>query len=144
MNDLVKIALAILIAAGVGYGFGRYVQPAKVEIKKEEVIKEVETTKKDIVIVEKETHLPDGTVIKEKKTEDKSTEVVKKEEKTKESTVTTNEKPQWKVQALAGLELGTVGPVYGAGVERRILGPFFAGVYGKTNKEVGASLSFEF
>jgi hypothetical protein len=60
------------------------------------------------------------------------------------STVISNLKPQWKVQALAGLNGNNLGtPVYGADVERRIIGPISAGLYGNTNKEVGLSISLE-
>lgn len=144
MNIYVKVAIGVLVAAGLGYAFGRYAQPARVEIKKEIEIQEKEVVKHDTVIVEKETKLPDGTVVKEKRTEDKTVESRKSDSKEKESTLIVSAKPQWRAGALAGYDLNQFKPVYGGEVERRILGPIFVGVWANTQSTVGAKLSIEF
>lgn len=144
MNDYAKIAIGILIAAGLGYAFGRYAQPARVEIKREVEVKEKEVIKHDTVTVEKEIKHPDGTIEKETRTEDKTVESKKSDTKEKESKVVVSEKPQWKAGALAGYDLNQLKPVYGGEVERRILGPIFVGVWANTQSTVGAKLSIEF
>lgn len=144
MNDYVKIAIGVLVAAGLGYAFGRYAQPARVEIKKEIEVREKEKTTHDTIVTEKEIHRPDGTIEKEKKTEDKTTNSSSTDTKEKTSKVVVSEKPQWKAGVLAGYDLIGIKPVYGAQVEKRILGPISAGVWGTTQSTVGASLSLEF
>jgi len=142
MNMYAKFAIVALLMTGLGYAFGRYMQPAEIQIKREEVVKEVEVVKRDVVTVEKIIKRPDGTVETEKRTEDKSTETVNKDTKSKEASVVVNLKPQWKAQGLVGLSKD--GEVYGAGIERRIIGPVFMGAWGNTAKQVGISLSVEF
>lgn len=130
------------ILLALGYLIGRYLQPAKIEIKKEEVIKEVEVLKKDIKIVEREVVRPDGTKEKERIIEDRSQETVKKEKESKEKTSVSN-KPDWKVSGIAGID--NFGQnVYGLQVERRVFGPVFVGVVGLTSKTAGLTISFEF
>jgi hypothetical protein len=67
---------------------------------------------------------------------------------------------QWKVSLLVGANFGNLNAatlatpfpqallgkpwVVGAHVERRIIGPFFMGLWGTTNKDAGVSLGFEF
>jgi hypothetical protein len=161
--------IVIAIATVVGYGFGRFTTPEKVVTKVEtvevikEVIKEVkikdekkkETVKRKTKTVIKE--YPDGRKITEiyEVTEDtifvetqeivdlrKQIEDLKKQN---ESKIIISQKPQWKFQGLAGVEITRpTKPIYGLGVERRIIGPIFMGVYGKSNSEAGVSLSLEF
>lgn len=138
-----NIAIVGLLLLAVGYGTGRYLQPAKIQIKKEEVIKEVEVIKKDIRIVEREITRPDGTKEKERITEDKSQESTKKEKDTKESTLIANKKPDWRVNGLAALN-NDRNVVYGLQVERRILGPISVGAFGLTDTTVGLSVGLEF
>jgi len=146
MNKYLMMVLGAVALAGLGYSFGRYVQPAQVQIKTQVQIKEVEVARKNVVTVTHEEKKPDGTMIIDTRIEDKSTETTKTDTKEKTTETITNLKPQWKVQGLAGISLDKsfVGEVYGVGVERRIIGPIFVGVYGKTSKEVGLSLSVEF
>lgn len=144
MNNYVKLGVGAIIVFAVGAGTALYVRPATVVTKTEEVVKEVDRVKKDVVVVEHEVKRPDGTVEIDRTTTDKSTETSKKESDTKSSTVVTNAKPQWKAQALAGLSLDKLVPVYGAGVERRIIGPISAGVWGTTDRNLGVSVSLEF
>ncbi len=123
----------IILLIGIGYGIGRYIQPAKIVTKTEIVVKEhVHTV---TVTVTK----PDGTkTTTTTQDDDKST-------KDKSSTVTTQDKPSWKVAGLAGLSLNSLTtPVYGGQIERRIIGPVSVGVWGLTNSTGGVLLSIEF
>lgn len=130
-----------ILLLAIGYGAGRYVQPAKVVTKLQTVTNDV--VHDHIHTVIQTVTLPSGekkstTTIDNDKNETASTNTVS-------SSVTTYSKPQWRAQGLAGLNLKSVStPVYGIGIERRILGPIFAGAYGKNNGEVGISVSLEF
>lgn len=53
-------------------------------------------------------------------------------------------KHNWNLGLSAGLSTTVNGPIYGLRLERRIIGPIFAGLYGSTNKEAGISLGLEF
>lgn len=140
-TKVVVVLIIILMAAS--YGMGRYLQPAKVEIKKEEIIKEVEVIKKDIEIIEREIKRPDGTIEKERIERDKSTETVNKDSKTKESTLIVNKKPDWNIQALAAINKDR-DTVYGLKADRRILGNIYIGGFGLTDSTVGLSIGMEF
>lgn len=141
-----NLAIAGILLIGIGYGTGRYLQPARVEIKKEVEIKEVEVTKKNVVTHEHIVKDKDGNETIDRTTEDKSTEARNTESKTKESTVITNKKPDWRVNALAALspDHDFANPAYGLQIERRILGPISVGAFGLTNKTVGLSVGIEF
>lgn len=136
INKYTLILSISLILLAVGYGVGRYLQPARIEIKKEQV----EVVKKDIKIVEKLITRPDGTTEKETITEDKT----KTEKETLESSLTINKKPDWKVSGLSGLDLSSKSQFYGVQVDRRIIGPVFVGVTATTNKTIGLSVGMEF
>lgn len=146
MDNFKKIGILVsvgLLLLALGYGIGRHLQPAKIEIKKEEIIKEVEVIKKDIEIIEREVTRPDGTVEKERIERDKSTETVNKDTKTKESNVTIFSKPDWKFDTLAALNKDRV-LVYGIKVDRRILGNLHAGAFVLTDTTIGVSVGLEF
>ena len=141
-----NVIIGILLCTGIGYAVGRYLQPAKIETKTEVVEVEVEKVKTEIRTIVREVVKPDGTVVKETIEEEikKEEQVVKKQEK--EETKIENLKPQWRVQAAVASDLDFRGELaYRLGVERRILGPFFAGVFADTRgEEVGVSISMEF
>lgn len=131
--NYVKIAAALVLIGLLGYAIGRYVQPAKVVTQE----KEVEVVKHDTVTQIKEVTRPDGTKEKDTTITDRSTEVAKKESKV----VIENLKPQWMVSGTYGI---SAVPYYGAQVQRRIIGPVFAGVAANTRSEVFAVVSLEF
>jgi hypothetical protein len=141
-----KILLAILLAFGVGYGSGRYVQPAKVEIKTQEVIKEVEVVKHDTITVTKEIKKPDGTTEIDTTITDKDVETTTIADVKKTEETITNLKPQWNVRGLVGVSsFNFANPmVYGLNIERRIIGPIFVGAWGTTDKSAGLSIGLEF
>lgn len=144
MDTKYQIIIAVALL-GIGYGAGRYVQPAKVVTKTETVTKTNTIIQEHVHTVIQTVTKPDGEVVKTEVSDNNSVDTVKSSSDSSSSTVTTYSKPQWKVQGLAGLNLSSIStPIYGAGVERRILGPIFAGVYGKSNSEAGLSVSLEF
>lgn len=138
------IVIAVLAVGGLGYATGRYLQPAKVEIRIEEKIKEVEVVKHDVRTVIREVTRPDGTKETETVIEDKTQESRQKESERKEEKIVTNDKPQWKANVLLTTKQGLLGPAYGASVERRILGPIFAGAFANTDKVIGVTVGIEF
>lgn len=143
MDMKYKVLLVVGVAVA-GYAFGRYAQPAKVEIKTETVIKEVTVEKKNVVTEIKEIKHPDGTTETDTKITDLTNTVNKNTSDSKSESTTTYSKPQWKVQALLSTQVSQFGPVYGIDVEKRILGPISAGVWGNVDKKFGASVSIEF
>jgi hypothetical protein len=139
-----QIIGGILLIA-IGYGAGRYVQPAKVVTKVQTVTVTNDVVHDHIVTVTHTVVQPNGEKDTTTTTSNESIIDDQTSTKTNSSTVTTYNKPQWKVQGLAGLSLNSLStPIYGIGVERRILGPVFVGAYGKSNSEAGLSLSLEF
>lgn len=143
LQKYAKIGLVGLLLLALGYGLGRYIQPAKIETKIEQVVKEVEVVKKDIVIKERIIKQKDGTEITERTTEDKSSATTDKKSESSSSTVVTNKKPDWRVNALGALNKDR-DITYGLQVERRILGNISAGVYGMTDTTIGLSIGMEF
>ena len=144
MNQYIKNTLVILVVAATGYGFGRYVQPAKVTVKTEIITKEVEHKQNNIITDTKEIKKPDGTIEIDTTTEDKSVTntTTNIDQKTVQSVE--NLKPQWKISGTAGFRVNRVGAVYGVLVERRIIGPIFVGLYGNDDKQGGLTIGLEF
>jgi type II secretory pathway pseudopilin PulG len=142
MKTQIIIGVILLV---VGYGLGRYVQPAKVVTKTQTVTQVVTQIQEHVHTVTHTVVQPNGIKDITTVTDNNSTENKDSDTKSSSSTITTYSKPQWRAQGLAGLNLSNVStPIYGLGVERRILGPIFVGAYGKTNSEAGLSLSLEF
>lgn len=151
MNTWQK-ALAVLLLCGFCFGMGRYLTPDKVIHEVEEKI--VEVTKEVIKQVGKtQTHIietiyPDGrkvteTFILDEKTvvieKDKFNEIIKKERE-----VIENSKPNYQIRVGTGTKIDGFKLEYTVGIEKRVLGPIFAGAYGRTDKELGITLSMEF
>lgn len=139
LNALEITLVAGIFCLGLGYGAGRYLQPAKVETK----IKEVEVIKHDIKTVTHTVTKPDGSTDTTIVQVDKSTE-----DKSKESQTTiSNAKPNWLISATAGKSEGRdllTNPTYGLVVQKRFMGPIYLGAYGNNNKEFGLALGMEF
>lgn len=131
MNKSSISRYAITAAVGVALGFGlSYLQPKSKEI--EEVIKYQDRVR----VVKQVVERPDGTK--------ETTEVIEKErEVEKEKKVVVKQQPDWKVSgSVSALRVGA--PVYSLSVERRIIGSLYAGVYGRSDKELGVNISFLF
>ncbi len=126
-STLIKIGGVVLLLA-LMFGLGRYTAPAKIE-EKQIVTKETEYITREIV-------KPDGTVVKE---------TIKKDTATKENqSIVDNKKPEYKVSLIPQYNFDTKQTIYGASVEKRILGNVFAGVYADSNKQIGVVISMEF
>jgi hypothetical protein len=144
------IALAGCFLGGVATGY--FSRPervvTKVDVREKIVEVTAKATRNDVVTRSREISRPDGTKIVRVVTVDKS---VSRESGKLEATITRTEEkteersaPQWNVRAMAGITFGDAAPVYGAGVDRRILGPIFLGAYGFSNGTVGAAIALSF
>lgn len=126
-STLIKISGVVLLLAFM-FGLGRYTAPTKIE-EKQIVTKETEFITREIV-------KPDGTIVKE---------TIKKDTATKENqTVVDNKKAGFKVSVIPQYSFDTKKTIYGATVEKRIMGNIFVGIYADTDKKIGAVLSMEF
>jgi len=139
-NKIIVVIVLIVLA----YGVGRYLQPAKIETRTETVIKEVEVTKKDVEIIKKKKTNTDGSIEEEEITRDKSTETRNKNEQTRSETVVENLKPQWRIRGEVGYDFKNNDNVYGAGFEKRWMGPVSVGLWGNNKQQAGLSASIEF
>ena len=132
-----KIIVLIIVSA-LSYSIGNYI--GKKALKREIEIVEVEKVQERVRTVTRIVEQPDGTketIIEEKR----ETDTVRD---TKSKEVVSAYLPQWSV----GLGYSLIGkdgiPVYTLNIDRRIFADLFAGVYGRTDKELGISLRFEF
>ncbi len=125
---MVKVGIAI-VALGGAFALGYNSAPKKADT--------VETVKenRDVSINTREVIKPDGTIVRTSKTKDK-TKIDSKSE-------TTISKPNWKVSGLVGID-SDKRTIYGASVDRRILGNVFVGVWANTAKMGGLSVGMEF
>jgi len=89
-------------------------------------------------IVEKIIERPDGSKETERITDQIGSQV------SKETTQMQISKPDWMLSAIVSSNIVQFEPVYELGISRRVIGPVFAGVYVRTNKEAGIGLSLEF
>lgn len=135
---------------------GYYATPTKTITKTEvkevvKVVKEKEKNKQNnkmVVIVE--TTMPDGTKRKETKIVDKgvititASENIDKSTDTKTETVVEHTHDSLLLYAVAEKNLSSPELSYGVGVQKRVLGPFFLGVYGTTQKNIGVTLGLSF
>lgn len=131
-----KTFIAMLVSAVIGAALTKYYYP-NIESKTVEIEKEV--IKNNIVTIVKTITKPDGTTETISETTDKST---KKETSRKEAIVVARK--DWMIGASASTKFSNLEPIYGAQVQRRILGPFYLGATASTDKTVGVSLGFEF
>lgn len=134
--DIKSVAIAIAITAVVSAAVTRYYFP-KLQMQTVEVEKEV--VKNNVVTVIKTVKEKDGT-------EETTTTIVDKTEKkqTDSKTVTVAAKNDWVISASVGTKFDDLKPIYGAQVQRRILGPFYLGAMANTDKTIGLSIGFEF
>jgi hypothetical protein len=160
-----QLAAAGLLLFLLGAGSSYYLAPTKtvteIKVETKTVVqwKEKESTKvnKDLVTVIVETKYPDGTIKTETRIVDKGTIAVdlsKEGNKTDTSvatskTSTTRGGPQWRLSALATPSANDRNSLggnmsYGVGIEKSILGPISAGVFGISNRVYGVSVSLSF
>lgn len=152
MNTFTKIliAIAVLVAA---FAVGRYTAPEKVKIETKVVEIEKQVVVHDTTTKKKVTHIvithPDGTKEETTITED----ITKEKDKTsnthedKQETVKEETKSSSKLtlSALAGVHVSSSPDlVYGGMVSKQVLGPISIGLWGLTDKSVGASVGVSF
>lgn len=132
MNNIKNIIIATVLALGIGYAFGRYKTPARVEVQEKQVIV------KETEVIVREVKQADGTVIRETITKDTTRKENNKSNKT------SNQKSKYLISGMAGYSFTDKKENYGAAVQMRLGGtPFFGGVYGNTDRGVGAIISLE-
>lgn len=147
--DLKSGVIGLILLLGVGYGIGRYAQPAEVRTEIKEVEKEVVKTKTDVVTIIKEIKNKDGSVTTETVITDKTT-IDSQTDKTREQlTEIINVKPQYRIRAEAGFDLQKEEPQYAIGLEKRFMGPLSLGITGTVSnsmkfKSANLTASWEF
>lgn len=137
------VLLAFVAGAAVGY----FVTPTKVVTKTvvQQTKQETQDIQKNKVFDKTETILPDGTKKIETKITDKSTDTTD----STSSSLTTSEKTVERSQSsllvygLAETKITSM-PTYGAGVQRRVLGPLWLGAFGTTGPSVGVTVGLSF
>lgn len=154
--NLWQKSLVVLVLCGLSYSTGRYLTPEKVITKEvvveKEVVKEVfkENVKKNTQTKIVETIFPDGKKVTETYILNQDTIVIEKEvvaekEIRKEiEKIIQNKKTDYRVAAAAGSKGFQIKPEYTISVEKRMIGPIFAGIYGRTDREFGLSVGLEF
>lgn len=131
-----NIIILMVVVAAISAGLTRYYFP-QLEYKNVEVTKEV--VRNDIKTVIRTIERPDGTKETVEEITDKS---VKKESSKHE--IVLMAKNQWMLDVGVRTSFDELKPVYDLQVQRRIVGPFYAGIKASTDKTVGVSLGMEF
>lgn len=131
MNNVKNIIIVGVLTLGIGYAYGRYMQPAKIETQeKQVVVKETE-------VVYREIKQADGTVIKETITKD----TAKKE--TDKSNKTTAQKSKYLLSGIVSYSISEKKESFGGAAQMRLGDtPFFGGVVYKDNS-IGAVVTLE-
>lgn len=138
-----------LVLLLVGYGVGRYLQPAEVRTEIKEVEKQVVKTKNNVITVVKETTNKDGTTTKETTITDKTETIDTTKKSKEENTEIIALKPQYRIRGGAGYDFKDNSPQYVLGGEKRFWGPMSLGLDAtvKSNMEfkaVNVTASWEF
>ena len=149
MKPKAIVAISV-VSLCLAFALGRYsVDPpaiTKVEDTKKDLVKDIDrdTHKEITTVTEKD---PDGkTKTTTTVTEDTST---KKHEdltidKHEDLTITPTKRSTLNISALAGIDVRQKTAIYGAAVNKEILGPVTLGVFGLTNGTVGVSVGINF
>lgn len=152
-----QIAVVALGVLSAGILLGRLTAPVQVEIQEREVVKRQVITVTAVRThqavatrtVEREVRVPGGTVTIERVIEAKAETHVEENSRGEEKTDARREVavspvlPQWRVSGLVGTGLPLV-PIYGAHVERRILGPVSVGAWALSSGVGGLSVGVSF
>jgi hypothetical protein len=134
---LSRTIVLVVVLLAVGVAIGRYSLPARVETR--EVVKEVER---------KERQRHTETVIREQPDGSKETRIVEDTHSTSDSEATAERQrlelsaPNWRLTAGYATDRA-----YSLGVERRLIGPLFIGVSGRSGPrgtDAGLFLGLEF
>lgn len=145
-------AITAFASLTVGAASAWYFKPPVVETRTEyrdKIVEVVKTVKERVKVqtkTRKETK-PDGTRVEETTVTKTDTDVKTAGSKTSDTEaimVERHREPAWRVAVLGGWDFRGQGLVYGGHVERRILGPFWLGVWGLSSGAAGASVGVTF
>jgi hypothetical protein len=131
--DIKVVFAALLIALTAGVYAGKTYFPATKVVETER-----EVVRKDVVTRTVEVIKPDGTRSTETTTTDKS------KEQHDATRVVVIDKPNWHASASVSRESLTGNNIYGITLERRIFGPFSAGITANTQQTIGLVVGMEF
>jgi hypothetical protein len=144
-------AIAALILVLTSFAVGRYSVQQPPAIKTQEVTKVQETENQA-----KDTHTQTKTVVDKLPTGEVKTTTVTDTTvltKTKETdntvqtlqqTVVPTSRPKLNVSALLAYDYHSGGVAYGLSVQKEVLGPIAAGLYGLNNGTIGVSIGLDF
>lgn len=172
LSPLKKYVVAIAASMLIGYAFGRWTTPTKIEIKKEvvtvekkvldtEELKRIESERnKKLRTITVEIKRPDGTIEKTTRHVESTTtnrtsnnQITIKEEtqvetRTTESKVVENKKTGVTISAMSGIDVTNISvplkPIYGGHVQKNVFGPIGVGAFGMSNGVCGFSLDLSF
>lgn len=150
MSNKTKIIISIA-ALVLAYTSGRYMAPTKVitEVKTVEVEKKQSKTDaerekhKKTVIIER----PDGS---KETTITENTDTSKKTDSSSDSRTDSSSRKVVErgiganISALGGIRLDGYTPVFGASISKPVLGPITIGIWGLSDKTLGASVGLQF
>lgn len=132
MRLVYALAIGLLVGAALSY----YLFP---QIETREVVKQEVVVQNRVRTVIRTVARPDGSSeTTEERTDNSTSTAHSSAESTKYRT------KNWNAAALATVSLNDLQPVYGLLVQRRILGPVFAGLTVRADGEFGLSLGMEF
>jgi len=152
--------IIVVVSLATSFAFGRYSVPEKIKIETKIVEVEKKTDDKKIIDKEKkhvktittETDKPDGTKvitsvttddsIEDDKTTDVSTDDIKKDTDTVKEVTKGSSKVT--VAALGGIDFTNGHYIFGASVDKPLLGPITFGLFGFSDLRFGISLGLQF
>ena len=131
-QTLTVFGAGLLLGAALVWQFARRVD-TRIQVQEKIV------TQNDVKTITRTVERPDGTK------ETLQTVVYRSQQaSTTKVDVQKAKRPDWLVGVSAGSQLSHLGLTYGASVDRRVIGPVFAGVYGRTDGEFGLNVRLEF
>ena len=132
-NKYVQVVVAVVVIFAIGYGSGRYVQPAQVVIKTVEKTNVEQKVDKNVVTVVQEVKKPDGTDITTTTTQDKSLIDTNIQESKSTSETIIAAKPQYRIRLGTGYNFTEKMPEHSVGFEKRFWGPVSLGGQANVN-----------
>ena len=143
-----KVIISVVVLA-VAFASGRYSVNSSPNTKTTEVVKtntqeQTDQNKHIVTVITKDcktgkevTTITEDDVVREKEAQKTVTDLLQ--------TVTQQQRSKFNVSALADVDLTSAfKPSYGISIEREVIGPITAGVYGLTNGVIGISIGVNF
>lgn len=129
--------ISLIVVAGLAAATTRFYFP---QVQSKTVTVEHEVEHNNIVTVTHTVHDANGAVDTTTTVTDHSTKI-----ESNSQTALVNKPLDWHVGALVGMDVhkGLI-PIYGASLDRRILGPVTVGGFGLTNGTIGVSIGLSF